>query len=174
MIKFSIYPVLIFSMMLSILWSCTQQKNQQVLIKFTDANENEGYRTPQGEVVISPGKYLYCFTDTFTNYAIVLDASMGFIGIDPTEKVMYQVFLFDNGPDSPSDGLFRILKDKKIGYADEVSGQIAIAPQFDCAYPFENGKAQVSTDCEVQADGEHTSWTSDHWYFIDKKGERVD
>lgn len=174
MTRLPILTIISLLFLLELVSNCSAPSSGNYLLRFTDADENDGYRTPQGEVIIPPGKYLHCFTDTFSTYAIVLDPTLGFIGIDREEKVMYQVFPFDNGPDYPSDGLFRILKDKKIGYADEASGQIIIAPQFDCAYPFENGKAQVSTDCQVQTEGEHSSWTSDHWYSIDKKGGKVE
>jgi predicted alpha/beta superfamily hydrolase len=90
---------------------------------------------------------------------------------DKQKKVLYDIFLYDNGPDYPSEGLFRIVKDGKIGYADEKTYTITIAPQFDCAFPFENGKAKVSTNCKTEKDGEYSTWISDNWQFLDKKGQ---
>ena len=86
---------------------------------------------------------------------------------------MYEIYPFDNGPDNTSDGLFRILKNKKIGFADSTTGKIVIMPTFDCAWPFENGIAQVSTDCKSESDGEHSMWLSKKWYYIDKAGRKV-
>jgi predicted alpha/beta superfamily hydrolase len=90
---------------------------------------------------------------------------------DKQKKVLFDIFLYDNGPDYPSEGLFRIVKDGKIGYADEKTNAIAIAPQFDCAYPFENGKAKVSNNCKTVKNGEYSIWTSDTWQYLDKKGK---
>jgi predicted alpha/beta superfamily hydrolase len=87
------------------------------------------------------------------------------------KEELYEVFMFDNGPDYASEGLIRIVKNGKIGYADAKTFVQVVVPQFDCAFPFENGKAKVSKDCKTVKDGEHSSWTSEHWQFIDKKGK---
>lgn len=150
-------------------------KNNDYLISFNDTIKDQwGYKNRNGEIVIPLGKYLRCFTDTFKTYAIVVKQNSGFIAIDRQENVLYDVFPFDNAPDEPSEGLFRILVDKKIGYADSLTGQVAIKPQFDCAWPFENGVAEVSTDCKTRTEGEHSSWIGNHWFYIDKSGNRVE
>jgi len=97
----------------------------------------------------------------------------GLVGIDRMEHVLYNVFLFDNGPDYPSHGLFRIIKHNKIGYADALTGKVMIKPQYDCAWPFENGIAKVSLECEKITYLEHTTWQSDHWHYIDLTGKRT-
>ncbi len=104
-------------------------------------NDRHGYVNAKGDKMIPFGKYDMCFTGRFYNFAIVICAHEGLVGIDRNENVLFNVFVFDNGPDYPSDGLFRIIKDEKIGYAN-LEGQIVIPPQFDYAYPFKNGKAQ--------------------------------
>lgn len=150
-------------------------KNNDYLIFFTDSiTENQGYKNTKGEIVIPAGKYSKCFTDTFKTYAIVVKPNAGFIAIDRQENVLYEVFPFDNAPDEPSEGLFRIIIDKKIGYADLLTGKIVIKPQFDCAWPFEHGVAKVSTDCKTQSEGEHSIWQSDHWFYINKTGKRAE
>ena len=56
-----------------------------------------------------------------------------------------------------------------------MTGKVVIKPQFDCAFPFENGIAQVGLNCTTYADDtEHHTWTSDNWFYIDKKGRKVD
>lgn len=127
------------------------------------------YVNTKGDTVIPFGKYLMCYTDTFDKFAIVGSKDNGLVGIDRNEKVLFNVYVFDNGPDYPSDGLFRIVKDGKIGYAN-LNGQIVIPPQFDCAYPFKKGKAKVGNGCKTQSDGEHHYWTGGQWYIINKKG----
>jgi hypothetical protein len=149
--------------------------NNDYLISFNDTIKDQwGYKNRNGEIVIPLRKYARCFTDTFKTYAIVAKQNSGIIAIDRQEKVLYEVFPFDNGPDGPSEGLFRILADKKIGYADSFTGKVVIKPQFDCAWPFEKGVAEVSTDCKTKSEGEHNSWLSDHWFYIDKNGKSVE
>ncbi|WP_394993936.1 alpha/beta hydrolase [Emticicia sp.] len=91
--------------------------------------------------------------------------------MDSKKTTLYEVFPYDNGPDSPSEGLIRVVKNGKIGYADAKTYTIVITPQFDCAFPFENGKAKVSNQCKTIKDGEHSIWTSDAWQYVDKKGK---
>ena len=142
------------------------------LFRVENADGEQGYANAKGDTVIAIGKYMICFTDTFTNVAIVLEPSTGYIAIDKKETVLYEVFPFDNGPDYPSEGLFRIIKNEKIGYADE-DGKIVIEPQFSCAYPFEDGKAKVTMNCTVKQEDEHNIWESKEWYYIDKSGNKV-
>ncbi len=148
-------------------------QTEQPYFRFETADGRSGYRTADGDTVIRAGKYEMCFTDTFTYAAIVLKPDEGFLGIDKTGKVLYQVFAFDNGPDYLAEGFFRIQKDGKIGFADR-EGRIVIEPQFSCAHPFEGGKAQVSLNCTTLHEDEHTSWQSEEWFYIDKTGKRVE
>lgn len=92
--------------------------------------------------------------------------------MDSKKMALYAVFVYDNGPDYPSEGLIRIEKNGKIGYADAKTYEIVIEPQFDCAYPFENGKAKVSTRCQTITEGENRSWVSDTWEYVDKSGAK--
>ncbi len=87
------------------------------------------------------------------------------------KTILYEVFIYDNGPDYPSEGLIRVVKNGKIGYANAKTYAIVIEPQFDCAYPFENGKAKVSTQCQTVKEGEYSVWKSDTWQYVDKNGK---
>ena len=167
--------IVVLLLLFSGLTSCGQTvKKNDYWVSFTDTIKNEyGYKSQNGDIVIPPGKYSFCFTDTFRTFAIVAKPKFGFVAIDRQENILYEVFPYDNGPDFTSDGLFRILQDKKIGFADPTDGRIVIKPQFDCAFPFENGIAKVSTNCKTQSDGEHSSWISDDWYYINKMGKKV-
>lgn len=86
-------------------------------------------------------------------------------------KTLYEVFIYDNGPDYAAEGLMRVVKNGKIGYANAKTYRLVITPQFDCAFPFENGKAKVSNKCQTVKEGEHSVWTSENWQFVDKKGK---
>lgn len=130
-----------------------------------------GYVNQHGDTVIPIGKYQYCFLDTVTTYAIVGDSSDVY-GIDQKENRLYEVYWFDNGPDDLKYGLFRIIRNGKIGYANQ-KGQIVIKPQFDCANQFKNGIAKVTFDCVLQKDGEYITMQSDNWIYIDKSGKKL-
>lgn len=94
--------------------------------------------------------------------------------VDEQQQVHYEVFFYDNGPDTPSDGLYRIVKEGKIGYADAITNAIVIAPQYDCAFPFEDGRAKVSNACATVRDGEYEVWESDAWQYINRENVVVD
>ena len=123
------------------------------------------------------GKYDICYTDTFKTYAIVtLNSNSGFIGIDKDENELFQVYPYDNGPDYVSDGLFRIIRDFKIGFADVVSGRIIIQPVFDFSFGFESGLAIVNIGGHKEKvnpanpNGEYHMWRGGKWGVIDKTG----
>ncbi|MCO6480218.1 MAG: hypothetical protein J5I94_26500, partial [Phaeodactylibacter sp.] len=46
-------------------------------------------------------------SDSPENYSIVLKPEVGFVAVGRKGEELYQVFLYDNGPDYPSDGYFR-------------------------------------------------------------------
>jgi hypothetical protein len=133
------------------------------------------YLSRAGDTVIPAGTYSSCFSDTFITYAFVSDERLktgSMVAVNRRGEVVFEAYLFDNGPDHLSEGLFRILRNGKVGFADR-TGRIVIEPQFECAYPFENGHAQVSRDCElVRDDAEHTSMKSHLWVHINRKGKR--
>jgi hypothetical protein len=142
------------------------------LYVFYDSTESCGYRDNTGTIVIKPGKYSMCFTDSFTHFAAVYCDEKGLIGINRSDKILFQIFSYDNGPDPISEGLFRIFEDQKIGYAN-TEGQIIIPPLYPCAFPFKKGKAKVSINCTKKAEGEHSTWLSQDWIYIDKTGKQV-
>ncbi|MBK8500785.1 MAG: WG repeat-containing protein [Saprospiraceae bacterium] len=132
-----------------------------------------GYVNQKGETIIPYGRFTQSFTDTIFTYGIVLEqfaGSFDLIGINQQGQRLYEVLWFDNGPDYLEEGVFRILRDGKIGYAD-TTGRIVIEAQFECAEPFADGKARVSYNCDIVKDGEHTMMKSDSWFDIDKNGE---
>lgn len=103
--------------------------------------------------------FLYCLKgDVYTKSGIKL--------VDKQGNEVYQFYYFDNGLDPASEGLYRIRQGEKIGYANARTGEIVIKPIYDCAYPFENGKADVGKKCELQTDGEHSWWVGGEWQEI--------
>lgn len=175
------------------LWSCASEqpdtavpptKKYAEITDFSPADtlflvENEtggettfGYTNQLGEVIIPFGQFEYAFSDTILTFGLVVKDSE-LIGINQQGERLYEVFQFDNGPDYLADGLFRILKNDRIGYAD-AAGRIVIEPQFACADPFDSGRAKVAINCTTSADGEHTVAESGEWFYINKRGQKLE
>jgi len=153
------------------------------LVRFSDESDSSsitsyGYKNLHGEIIIPKGKYNQCFTDTFKNFAFVSDDKLTnskVVAINRNETILFDAYMFDNGPDELADGLFRIIRNGKIGYADK-NGVIVIEPKFECADKFENGKASVALECRKvveKYDSEHSRMESNSWFYIDKKGNKV-
>ncbi len=157
--------------------SC-QEKHNDYLLKIHTGDIDEvgaktGYVDLRGDTIIPLGKYYYCYTDTLRTFAIVSTKGGELIGIDRQANKLFEVFWFDNGPDYVADGLFRIQKNGKIGYAN-LKGEIVITPRYTCAFPFENGRARVANECITIPEGEHSVWQSQEWMYIDTKGNKVE
>uniref|UniRef100_UPI00404781A6 WG repeat-containing protein n=1 Tax=Roseivirga sp. TaxID=1964215 RepID=UPI00404781A6 len=136
------------------------------------------YLNSQGDTIIPFGKYRYFGTDTLRHYANVImyqkDSSYnGTIGIDQNEKVLFDLVIIDNGPDYFNEGLTRVLRNGKMGFANQY-GEIVIPCRYDFANWFDNGKAKVTFDAVKSSDlDEHYSVESDEWFWIDKNGKKL-
>ena len=137
--------------------------------------DSVAYLNQNGDTVIPLGKYSHCWTDTVKYFGIVYDseATKGtVVAIDQKQNFLFEVYLFDNTPDILQEGLFRVKRNGKIGFANKY-GQVVIPCQFQCAYPFENGKAKVTYNCTKSIPDEHKPPQSDSWFFIDKIGNKI-
>lgn len=165
----------LLSIPLLLLMSCTaaapkKKAENLYLIKYGEAGSG-GYVNQAGDTIVPAGKYEFCFTDTIRRLGMVSEKGTGKImAINPDAEVLFEVFNFDNGPDYPQEGLFRIIKDGRFGYAD-TAGNVVIEPRFACAFPFENGRARVADDCTTIPEIEHSSWASANWYYVDREGK---
>lgn len=144
-----------------------------------DSNDSlqAGFLNSKGDTVIPFGKYDFSWTMEFVTYAfvsIITDSSaLGTpIAINRKGERIFDMYVFDNGPDDLVEGLMRIKQNGKIGFADS-TGRIVIRPKYQCAYPFENGQAQVTKHCSLIPNGEYHSMSSSSWFYIDKKGRKV-
>ena len=170
---------LIFGIIITFLISACSSKKENYLVKFHEGEFDEigvpsGYLNSKGDTIIPIGKYYYCYTDTIRDFGMVIKKGTGkILGIDQNATELFEVFRYDNGPDYLESGLFRIIKNGKIGYANP-NGKIIIEPSFVCAYPFEGDFAKVSDNCETIKDGEHSMWKSENWYQITKNGKRAE
>lgn len=136
------------------------------------------YLKAAGDTVIPFGRYGYFGTDSFQYFAQVIlhgtDTTPGrTVGIGPDGAVIFDLVLYDNAPDPMQDGLMRVSRDGKMGFAND-RGEIVIPCIYDHAEGFENGKARVTFQATRHADGEHTRVESTEWFFINMKGEPVE
>jgi hypothetical protein len=170
---------LTFGMLIMLLISACSSKNDNYLVKFHEAGFDKigapsGYLNSTGDTVIPIGKYDYCYTDTIRNLGMVIERETGkILGIDQNATELFEVFNYDNGPDYVESGLFRIIKNGRIGYANP-QGEIIIEPGFECAYPFEGNFAQVADTCKTIKYGEYSTSKSGNWYQITKQGKRAE
>ena len=155
------------------LLGCQSKSNQSKLVLKRDSSTSLfAYFDEKGNKVL--GDYYAAYTDTITDYGVVADPD--FVLIDKKGKHIYKIYPFDNGPDYTSEGIYRIIKDGRIGYVDSATSKVLIEPKFACAFPFENGKAKVSFKCKTViafSGDEHLTWQSDEWFYIDRTGKTV-
>lgn len=123
------------------------------------------------QLLDDPEQELSCFEPNSPyQYCLKNIPHQGLFVIDKQGEQVYQPYYFDNWPDEAQDGVYRIRQGNKIGFADEKTGNIVIEAKYDCAYPFENGKANVGTGCQLETDGEHSWWVGGDWVWIDLNG----
>lgn len=166
---------LYFLLVLLLAFSCAPKPGSEQ--KAADmAKEQEALsagKTSEADAIVEEEAYIPVFSDSLKSYTIALKPGTGFVALNEKGEILYEVFPYDNGPDYPADGYFRIVANGKIGYADEETGEVSIPPQYAAARPFEHGYAPVCPDCETRADGEYSSWVNGKWGLIDKQGRVV-
>jgi hypothetical protein len=129
------------------------------------------YVAARGDTVIPFGRYPLCATERFGQLALVMKPGIGWVGINRQEHVLSKLFVFDNGPDYPAEGVRRIVSPTGLlGYAD-TTGRVVLAPRYEAAFPFDSGRARVGRRCRLNTDGEHTWWHCTEWSYIDHQGQ---
>lgn len=137
------------------------------------------YVNLKGDTIIPFGHFAYFGTDTLIHFATVLehpnDTVFGRqIAIDRNQSILFEIVMFDNGPESFHDGLLRVLRNGKMGYANRF-GQVVIPCIYDYAKWFDNGEAEVTFKAKEYIDmEEHRRVESDEWFKIDKKGNKIE
>lgn len=95
------------------------------------------------------------------------------VAIDRQERKLYDVVMFDNGPEEFREGLVRVNRNGKMGFANNF-GQIVIPCVYDFVWWFEKGEAKVTHKAKKYVDSyEHLQVESDEWFVIDKEGKRI-
>ena len=132
-------------------------------------------QTPIGELFIASQFLKELDFDSY-GLAPVLSPKDGWMYVSRRGMVIVQgVPATDNGPDSFHDGLVRIVRNTKYGFADR-TGRILIPPTYDGAMNFEAGKAKVCNGCHSKCadhDCEHHVFAGGEWFQIDAKGTVV-
>jgi WG containing repeat len=154
-----------------ILKAVTDEEYLQYGVRVAFIDENN-------DTIIPFGKYAYYGTDSLEFYANVIehpnDSTYGRqIAIDRNQNVLFDLVMFDNGPEPFNENLMRVLRNGKMGYANKF-GQIIIPCVYDYAKWFENGKAEVTYNAKEYFDlDDHKRVESDEWFVIDKKGNKI-
>ncbi len=146
--------------------------NAEKLVPF-EIEGKWGYKTPAGKTVLAARYWMAGEFNAHGLAAVMEDSGPYFI--DQTGKHLFQMFLFDNGPDAFSEGLARFLEKGRMGFFNE-KGEKVIPALFDFAWPFENGpytSACVGCRSVKETGGEHSQIKGGKWMVIDKKGNRV-
>lgn len=154
--------------------SCTQKDTQKVLpatalIAFSNEKGLSGYKDLQGKEVI-PAMYSHVFADTVTGKIAFVATEKGIIAIDAQNKTVLTPFVFDNGPDPASEGVFRFVENKKMGFATP-DGEKIISATHSFVAPFAEGFAAFCDGCKARKDGEMHIWRGGKWGFLDKTGK---
>lgn len=150
----------------------TAQETSEWILRCDSTNLQQcGYVSTNNEVKIPFGRYTKCYTPIFKDIAIVRIDSTVYC-INKKEQVLFEVFCPKNNPDHPSEGLFRIVRDNKIGYAN-LKGEVIIPPKYDAALPFNSGMAFINVGCEIDDVQKPTFWKGGKWGAINKEGSIV-
>lgn len=128
-----------------------------------------GYRDASGREIL-PARYHAAMEFAPTGVAFVVDDE-GWACIDVTGSVRLRPFVFDNGPDYPSEGVFRYVEGDRMGFADDAC-RPTITAAWAFAGPFAEQRAPVCRGC-APAHGEHAMPNGGKWGFVDPSGREV-
>lgn len=153
-------------------------QDTKLYIYYPDFEKDEtlcGFADANGNIIIPAGKYADIFTTEFDKIAFVaIKGKKGVYAINKKEKVLFQVCNYEFFPDKVSNGLFRIIENGKIGFAN-MDGQIIIKPQFNFIFPFQ--KNDFAIFCEkgawIKVHEEYTKFSGGKWGAIDKNGKII-
>ena len=131
--------------------------------------------TATGKLFIAT-RYLSELSFDSHGLAAVLSPEEQWMYVNRKGKVLITgVPTMDNGADSFHDGLVRVVRNNKYGFADR-RGQVVIAAVYDGAMNFEKGRAAVCKGCQskcAEVACEHHFFAGGQWVSINIKGEVV-
>lgn len=167
------------SIILAATSSFAQDKEEILICKQDSITEKyHGFFNSKGEMVISGDMFQFIYSDKIDKIGFVIfkEGPEGIQAINRKAEPLFEVFCFDNGPDYVREGLFRIIVDGKMGFAN-MDGEIIIEPQFDFVHPFQEcgyavfniGGKKVRTNPREN----WWTWKGGKWGLVNKKGEIV-
>jgi len=161
-------------LLLFVMTSFGQKVKTNYLLAFSDSSSGQelwGFKNVAGQIIIKP-KYEIVGADTLYNFVFVT-LNYKWVAINKQDSIILTPYIFDNGPDYLEDGLFRFVKNGKIGFAN-AKGQKIIPPKFDFVSPFSEGLAAFSVGGKMEKwDAEHSTWNGGLWGFVNKMGQVV-
>ncbi len=160
-------------------------QEEEVLIYLYDpmADKDIGFVNSKGETVIPADRFGFVYQYHLDKISFVLfnkelkeKGLDGIYAINRKGEPLFEVYCFDNGPDVPNEGLFRIIENDKMGFAN-MNGEVVIKPQFDFVGPFQEcGYAVFNTEGKrviYDTHNNYSTWKGGKWGIINKKGEIV-
>ncbi|AZA84266.1 hypothetical protein C1637_05325 [Chryseobacterium lactis] len=164
--------------------SFSQQK--EVLRYFKSKDSLVGVKNKAGKIIVPAQFRIFAYLkdgDPVEGETILFDGekngekpeknTWGYI-YDRKGNFLYRPFLYDNGPDYFSEGLRRLVKNGKIGFADR-NGKISIEPIHDFVSPFNYGYAAFCDGCDWEkTDDEHKAIVGGTWGVMNTQGQTVE
>ena len=154
-------------------------QEEEVLIYQYDpiADKGIGFTNSKGEIVIPADKFGHVYQSRLDKITFVLfNGRQGIYAINRKGEPLFEVVCIDNGPDYVKEGLFRIIENDKMGFAN-MDGEVVIKPQFDFVWPFQKcGYAIFKTGGKkviYDTHNNYSTWKGGKWGIINKKGEIV-
>ncbi|EMJ90263.1 WG repeat-containing protein [Leptospira meyeri] len=129
-----------------------------------------GYQNKVGKVIIKPQyQHAMDFTKELVGFVV---SENRWLCINTQNKILLEVFPYDNGPDYYSENLARFVENRKFGFFNPQCKK-QIPATYDFVFPFENGLSIVCNNCESKSDGEHSKIVGGKYGAINKKGNVV-
>lgn len=157
--------------------TCFAQEEEVLIYQYDPiADKGIGFVNSKGEIVIPADRFAFVYESRLDKITFVLfkDGPKSIYAINRKGEPLFEVYCFDNGPDYVKEGLFRIIENNKMGFAN-MNGEVVIKPQFDFVQPFQEcGYAVFNMGGKLKkiAD-ERWRWDGGKWGIINKKGEIV-
>jgi hypothetical protein len=160
-----------------------QKKTNEQIYYFLGKDSLLGVKDRSGKIIIKP-QYYYWGQDLkkpVGDNLIYLDGtrrdtaephSWGMV-FNRKGTFLFAPFAFDNGPDGFSEGLMRVVKNGKVGFANR-NGDIVIEPKYDFADMFNYGLAAYCNGCVWKNKGEHSFVSGGNWGYINYKGNTLE
>ncbi|WP_312285190.1 WG repeat-containing protein [Chryseobacterium gleum] len=158
-------------------------QSKEDLYYFKSKDSLVGVKDKAGKIIVPAQFKVFSFLkdgDPVEGETIVFDGSKedekseknawGYV-YDRNGKFLYQPFLFDNGADYFSEGVRRLVKNGKVGFADR-NGKIVIEAEHDFVAPFNYGYAAFCDGCDWEkTEDEHPQIIGGTWGVMNFKGE---